>query len=329
MSNKIVPQTYRSVIDDVINSIRSEFDEYGVSEDVLGDLQTRWESKIIASHVAEFEPDPKQAPNSSTPPSNHTTATQPSFPPPPPPPHPSQYPHLHPHPYPPHPHHQYQNGGPLPPISVKSEPGLNDSRFTLSVGQAMNLQTYVLPHPPHPPQHPLPGLPGSSESSHQFQQPPQAQQPRRAGGPPPWVSEGAGKGKARQEGIAYIPQLDGPSSTSSASSSTPPPGAGLTGSTTAPPRPDIGASEEINSDLDDSDSDGEAAEEAETGGPEQDIVFCTYDKVARVKNKWKCVLKDGMVHVNGKDYLFAKCTGYLFYFIFISHTTTNTRIQGI
>lgn len=34
------PQTYRSVIDDVINSIRSEFDEYGVSEDVLGELQS-------------------------------------------------------------------------------------------------------------------------------------------------------------------------------------------------------------------------------------------------------------------------------------------------
>ncbi|KAJ7126692.1 transcription factor IIA, alpha/beta subunit-domain-containing protein [Mycena epipterygia] len=39
--------------------------------------------------------------------------------------------------------------------------------------------------------------------------------------------------------------------------------------------------------------------------PETDIVFCTYDhKVARVKNKWKCVLKDGVIHTNGKDYLF-------------------------
>ena len=32
-------------------------------------------------------------------------------------------------------------------------------------------------------------------------------------------------------------------------------------------------------------------------------------QVARVKNKWKCILKDGMIHINGKDYLFAKCTG--------------------
>ena len=30
-----------------------------------------------------------------------------------------------------------------------------------------------------------------------------------------------------------------------------------------------------------------------------------------MKNKWKCVLKDGMIHIKGKDYLFAKCTGYV------------------
>jgi transcription initiation factor TFIIA large subunit len=67
-------------------------------------------------------------------------------------------------------------------------------------------------------------------------------------------------------------------------------------------------SEAINSDLDDSDTEGEEDAEEGTVG-ETDIVFCTYDKVARVKNKWKCTLKDGMIHINGRDYLFAKCTG--------------------
>lgn len=38
-------------------------------------------------------------------------------------------------------------------------------------------------------------------------------------------------------------------------------------------------------------------------------MFCVYDKVARVKNKWKTVFKDGMIHINGKDYLFTKCQG--------------------
>jgi hypothetical protein len=37
-------------------------------------------------------------------------------------------------------------------------------------------------------------------------------------------------------------------------------------------------------------------------------LFCVA-QVGRVKNKWKCLLKDGMIHINGKDYLFAKCTG--------------------
>lgn len=58
--------------------------------------------------------------------------------------------------------------------------------------------------------------------------------------------------------------------------------------------------------MDDSDSDAEEEDQEGVNG-ETDIVFCTYDKVARVKNKWKCVLKDGMIHINGKDYLFAKC----------------------
>lgn len=33
------PTIYRAVIDDVIAAIKPEFDEYGVSEDVLADLQ--------------------------------------------------------------------------------------------------------------------------------------------------------------------------------------------------------------------------------------------------------------------------------------------------
>ena len=33
------PAIYRAVIDDVIANIKSEFDEYGVGEDVLAELQ--------------------------------------------------------------------------------------------------------------------------------------------------------------------------------------------------------------------------------------------------------------------------------------------------
>jgi transcription initiation factor TFIIA large subunit len=57
--------------------------------------------------------------------------------------------------------------------------------------------------------------------------------------------------------------------------------------------------EEIGSDLDDSDE--EPVGEGEEGGYEGDIILCLYDKVQRVKNKWKCTLKDGVVSVGGKE----------------------------
>ncbi|KAF9177627.1 Cyclin-dependent kinase 3, partial [Haplosporangium sp. Z 767] len=54
----------------------------------------------------------------------------------------------------------------------------------------------------------------------------------------------------------------------------------------------------LGSDLDD--SDGDMDEESDN------IVLCQYDKVSRTKSKWKCVLKDGVMLINGKDYLFHK-----------------------
>ncbi len=55
----------------------------------------------------------------------------------------------------------------------------------------------------------------------------------------------------------------------------------------------------INSDLDDPD-DNVIEEEQDEGRPNQ-IMLCTYDKVARVKNKWKCTLKDGVLTTGGKE----------------------------
>ncbi|KAH0548001.1 hypothetical protein GP486_008257, partial [Trichoglossum hirsutum] len=55
----------------------------------------------------------------------------------------------------------------------------------------------------------------------------------------------------------------------------------------------------INSDLDDPDDDLDE-EDGEDDSMSQ-IMLCTYDKVQRVKNKWKCVLKDGVLTINGKE----------------------------
>ncbi|KAF2148305.1 hypothetical protein K461DRAFT_282747 [Myriangium duriaei CBS 260.36] len=62
----------------------------------------------------------------------------------------------------------------------------------------------------------------------------------------------------------------------------------------------------INSDLDDS---GDEANNAEEDDDDIDSMLCTYDKVQRVKNKWKCTLKDGVLSANGKEYLFHKAQG--------------------
>ena len=55
----------------------------------------------------------------------------------------------------------------------------------------------------------------------------------------------------------------------------------------------------INSDLDDP-NDNPIGEDRDDED-ETEIMACTYDKVARVKNKWKCTLKDGILNTGGRE----------------------------
>jgi transcription initiation factor TFIIA large subunit len=41
----------------------------------------------------------------------------------------------------------------------------------------------------------------------------------------------------------------------------------------------------------------------------ENVIVCQYDKITRIKNKWKFHLKDGIMNINGKDYLFSKANG--------------------
>ena len=56
----------------------------------------------------------------------------------------------------------------------------------------------------------------------------------------------------------------------------------------------------INSDLDDSGDDLNQDDDDDEGNSGE-VMLCTYDKVARVKNKWKCTLKDGVLTTGGKE----------------------------
>lgn len=66
-------------------------------------------------------------------------------------------------------------------------------------------------------------------------------------------------------------------------------------------------SDDINSDLDDElDSEKSDDEDADQEGQ---IMLCLYDKVQRVKNKWKCNLKEGVANIEGRDFVFQRATG--------------------
>ncbi|PRQ30936.1 putative transcription factor IIA, alpha/beta subunit [Rosa chinensis] len=41
----------------------------------------------------------------------------------------------------------------------------------------------------------------------------------------------------------------------------------------------------------------------------QNLVLAQFEKVKRTKSKWKCTLKDGIMHMNNRDILFNKATG--------------------
>ncbi|KAJ6520857.1 hypothetical protein DFH09DRAFT_1287321 [Mycena vulgaris] len=80
MSNKLVPKIYRSIIDDVIANMRPAFDELGLSDEVLDELQHKWETKVIASRVAEFEPPPSLPLPSAHPHASASTHAYPGLP---------------------------------------------------------------------------------------------------------------------------------------------------------------------------------------------------------------------------------------------------------
>jgi transcription initiation factor TFIIA large subunit len=58
-------------------------------------------------------------------------------------------------------------------------------------------------------------------------------------------------------------------------------------------------SDAINSDLDDPDDDDNNGDDSDD--ETMDYMLCTYDKVQRVKNKWKCTLKDGILTTNKRE----------------------------
>ncbi|KAG1371731.1 transcription initiation factor IIA subunit 1 [Cocos nucifera] len=64
--------------------------------------------------------------------------------------------------------------------------------------------------------------------------------------------------------------------------------------------------------LNEDDDDDDDLDDLENGEEElntQDLVLAQFDKVTRTKSRWKCTLKDGIMHINSRDILFNKATG--------------------
>ena len=237
----------------------------------------KWQEKVLASHVAEFD-SPQQPPPQQV----------------------SQLPPQH-HPYPPHAMHMvqppYAAHNPYSAVSVPVQPSVKaeplDGRYMLAPGMS-----YTLPPLPGPTltngrqlPPPIPH-PGGQTGVLSFARPSGPGQTAVAS-PRPFSSQPATSQPTTQQPAQQqrIPQVDGPSE-SSGEEDTPSPSPSH-GQAFAPrpshpslpqplsnPAPTLQRddSEAINSDLDDSDTEGEEDAEEGTVG-ETDIVFCTYDKV--------------------------------------------------
>lgn len=342
MSNAIVSNVYRYVIDDVINQVRGDFEDMGIDEAVLQELQRSWEIKVARSRVANFgvgdenyydEENEEQhgtGAAGTTGNTNNTGINMPGAA--------DGMPHLQypanaytaaaaslptlaagagirPHIPPPHPVQPQQQQQ-----AQQSTDPYNLANRTTSDTSNNNNGQYHLMNPP--------------TTTSQTSKGPDLQLP---GGPRPNIpqNDGCADSELTTKQIdAHIEdictgratQLEF-SATSSSGEAVPLaslPGdikqlmrdardraikAGAISSKARIPQLDgegEGGDDDINSDLDDSDDaddDAEGAEEIEH------IILCLYDKVTRTKNKWKCVLKDGIMLVNGRDYLFHRANG--------------------
>ncbi|VDN24061.1 unnamed protein product [Gongylonema pulchrum] len=41
----------------------------------------------------------------------------------------------------------------------------------------------------------------------------------------------------------------------------------------------------------------------------ENLVMCQFEKIHRARSKWKFTLKDGIMHISGKDHCFQRCSG--------------------
>nr|CAD2195017.1 unnamed protein product [Meloidogyne enterolobii] len=323
-----VEEIYRGVISDVVSQVREAFLDEGIDIEVLQQLKKAWETKIQASGAVDLDarPPPPPAQPPPTKQSRHHTTQNTS----------TQRPSTS----------DQTPGTSQRPSSSEQVQGTSTTASQQQKTLAVSAQQQQsLPQLPAPLQNPVqllnlptqmlnaavqfpPGIlpPGSQcaiiegpngpnfvllNPQMQLSLDSQAQLilQQNAGNPSfrrP-VQEIATKKESSNQ---HIPQLDGggPGMTDSSSEEEQEDDplkryAGLEDETAQQESP---AEEEVPLNSDDDQSDDE---DLDTLFDADNVVVCQFEKVHRARNKWKFILKDGVMQIKGKDYCFHKSNG--------------------
>jgi len=316
----LVAKLYRGVIEDVIGGVRDSFLDEGVDEAVLQELKQIWESKLTASKAIEPLADPaetqiqnkvqqSQQSNASSSASNQS-ATQPG---------------------------SAQNKQATGNSSATPSSGATPSSAGAAAGTPMPVKLV-------PVQITVPAQPGVANSvakSITVQVPAHALQGGTAGAQLQSVLSSPAVTAALQLPVEIATsvlqtQIDNALRSNTVRSQTGSKGTdnggvtqldGANGSSSDEDDVDDDDDDDLEEDEDkddeEHDEDNEENQEEEPLNSEDDVsdedpsalfetdnvVVCQYDKITRSRNRWKFHLKDGIMNINGRDYVFQKANG--------------------
>lgn len=303
-----VPKLYRSVIEDVINGVKDVFLDEGVDEQALLELRQIWEKKLLESKAIDPPDHPvpatagrQQATTATLQPTPQATAQpltigpnglmQPTL---------VQY------------HTPIRGPGLVDQKLIITQPGQTatvmsssaaaaalalhpDVAASLLQGGVINMGDRQTSNPGAQLQfHPVVTLAGEHYTT-----------TTATGQMPAQVVTAA----AAQSGLGNVVQLDGARDTSDEDED----------------------EDEFNEDEEEGNEDGPQDDENEDGPQEEveplnsdddvsdeeatenfeidNVVVCQYDKISRSRNRWKFHFKDGIMNLQGKDYVFQKAVG--------------------
>ncbi|KAF0288259.1 Transcription initiation factor IIA subunit 1 [Amphibalanus amphitrite] len=291
-SHAIVGQVYKSVVNDTIAAVRSFFLDEGVDEQVLQELKTLWETKLNQSRAVDLK-EPETTPQQSK--SARASAVRAAARSAAPAAGAAAQPVAQPQSLvpiqitiPPQ-----QPGGENKTIVVQVpvsavQSGLAGQHLQTILSSAAAQATFALP----------PDIASSmlqQQLNEALRQ--SSQQQQRVVTVAPAAGEGSREPPRRPVPAAWRPPPPlhpWPPRVPAGLPLPPPP---------PPPPPPPRFHEPLNSE--DDVSDHEPADLQETFN----VMVCQYDKITRSRNRWKFHLKDGIMNLDGKDYIFQKAGG--------------------